>query len=126
MNAESTLPSPARAEHLPRRWLRWAGRLILGAWAAFWIWFHVASLVGEAADPGLGAWLNHGLLAVVILAVTLLAYATPRLGALALLLLAAGLGTFFHGAKPVVQLFFVAPPAVAGLLLGLTARSDPR
>lgn len=101
--------------------LRLLGRIVLLAWAGFWTWFNLASLLGEVADLGVGAWINHGLLAAVIVAVTALAFLRPRVGGIVLLVLTVALALFFRGVEPLVALIFLAPPAVAGLLTLLTA-----
>ena len=100
--------------------LRWAGRILLLAWSGFWSWFNVASLLGEVAELGIGAWINHGLLAAVIVGTTILGLVRPRIGGALLLLLAAGLAIFFHGVTPFVGAILILPPACAGVLLLLT------
>lgn len=125
MNAESTLPRPGYVSGRSRTVLLWAGRAVLLLWAAFWLWFNVASFFGEVAEYGIGAWINHALLAVVILTGTILPFVRPRLGGAFLIALAVGLGIFFRGVTPFVFLIFVLPPAVAGVLTLLTARRTP-
>ncbi len=121
MNAEAARRTSHR--FATRRVLRIVGRIVLLAWAGFWTWFNLASLIGEMAD--LGVWINHGLLAAVIVAVTVLAFLWPRVGGIALLVLTVGLAVFFRGVEPFVALIFLAPPAVAGLLTLVTAPRGP-
>lgn len=100
-------------------WLRRAAWLVLIPWAAFWVWFGVASGIGEMAQEGPGALVGHGIQVLVILGAVLLAWRWEVLGGTMLLILA-GFGQWrFH---PDIRLAVILtiPPAIAGLCLVAT------
>jgi len=120
MTTASATPAPTPLDL--RTVLRWTGRVLVGVWAAFWGWFNVASLVSEVGELGVGAWINHGLLAVLVVGLTVLAYVKPRIGGALLLVLTAGMGFLFRGAQPLVLAMLLLPPALGGLLTLATIR----
>jgi hypothetical protein len=98
------------------RWIRWLARALLVAWAAFWLWFNVAVLVAEWGDHGIGALINHGTLALVILIAGGVAWLWPLVGGIVLLGLTA-FGLWFFGAGLNAALLLTLPPAFIGWLL---------
>lgn len=97
-------------------WLRQVGWLVLIPWAAFWIWFAVASGLGEVAHSGLGALAAHGIQAVMILATVILAWRWEVLGGLVFVALA-GLGQWLFHPDLRLALILTIPPAIGGALL---------
>lgn len=116
-------------------WLRRGGLALATAVSLFWIWFGVASGLGEglsAADTVLHAMVPGGVMALVLLA----AWRWPLAGGA--LLAAAGIAAGFlfgwwarfpAGTRMLMALTLVAPPVVAGAMLiaaRLKAPAAPR
>lgn len=111
-------PRPAPPDYA--RWALWTARALVTAWAAFWVWFNVASGVTEMAEHGPGDLVAHGLLAVVILGVAFAAWRWRAAGGLALLATAVVFAIVFGFG---VAAILLAPPALAGVLLLVSARN---
>jgi hypothetical protein len=90
--------------------VRWTGTALIGAWAAFWMWFAASVAVSEGGQ----SWLYGGGIVLGCLVVALAAIRWPRVGGA--LAIAAGLfiAWFFNGAQAI--LLFACPPIVGGLL----------
>ena len=78
--------------------------------------------MSEVGELGVGAWINHGLFAVLIVGITVLAYVKPRIGGTLLFVLTAGMAWLFRGAQPLVLAMLLLPPALGGLLTLTTVR----
>ena len=114
------LASPSRPPASPaRRRLRIIARAILVLWAGFWLFFAVASRLGEGmSDAGTRSLVVRGS-ALLIVAAT--AWSIPRIGGWLLVLggvlLGAGMLPFMPHAPLTVRLFLGGPPALIGTLL---------
>lgn len=105
------------------KWMRWGGLAMATAVSLFWIWFGIASGLGEGLSPFdtfLHALVPGGAIALVLLA----AWRWPLAGGP--LLMAAGVAAgFFFGwwarfpaaTRLFMVLTLVAPPVVAGALI---------
>ncbi len=108
--------------------VRLLAQTITLVWAAFWVFFVVASAMAEPAGPGYHALVMVGLFA----GSALLAFFRDRIGGVLLVLEGVALCvanfTYLHN-PPTTRLFLlltlVLPPLLAGLLL-LTAHPRPR
>jgi len=99
----------------PARWTLWLGRTVLTLWVGFWVWFNVASGIGEMAGSGSSVDLiAHGALALVLLGIGLVGWRWRRAGGITLLATTVVFAMVFKLAIPALLL---APPATAGLLL---------
>ena len=95
----------------------WTARAALLLWSAFWLWFNIASMIGERTG-----WQHHLKLAVITLGLTVIAWFWPRIGG-ALLVLAAVLGASLF--PNIWALTLLALPAAAvGVLLLLAGRAN--
>lgn len=92
------------------RIVRWTGTALIGAWAAFWIWFAASVAMFEGGQ----SWLYGGGIVLGCLAIAITVIRFPRIGGA--LAIAAGLfiAWFFSGAQAI--LLFACPPIVGGLL----------
>jgi hypothetical protein len=98
------------------RYLRPIGLTVLGLWAGFWVFFNVASGLGEGA----GIEVGHLLLGAVIAAAAGLAWRYPKPGGILLVALAAA-GLWVFGPSPFLLATLIAPPVVAATLLEVAA-----
>jgi hypothetical protein len=95
--------------------LRWCGLGILIVWAAFWVFFNVASGIGEIAEDGWMALVMHLVMAVITLAVLAACWFWPLFGGIA----AIGMGIFTYSYFNVAhQGAFMFLVMVLPLLLG--------
>lgn len=83
----SNLSESSAARGRARAWVL----CLLMAWAAFWIWFSIASAIGEGSDG-----LPHLAMAAGLLAIVALGWARPRIGALVLLVAGLAAAWFFR------------------------------
>ena len=103
--------------------LLWAGRVVLVAWGGFWIWFNVASGIGEIPELGVTTLLMHLIMPALILGVGYVAWRWPMEGGLSLFGLAALFAAVF-GFK--IAAILLAPPVVAGAFLVAATSLDWR
>src|SRR5579884_2782850 len=110
--------------------MRWIARILILAWACWWIFFAIASSISESSGWH-KALLPCGLAALIFLGSALLAWRWEAAGAV--LLIAEGLLVcmayypirFLHGSLSTacfVLLTLAAPPLMAGLLFFLNWR----
>lgn len=99
--------------------LRFSRHALLALWAGFWLWFSVASSIGE--PNGLAHLLVPALPIVVCL---LLVWQSARLGGLALILFAVGSASMFRGRE--AWLLLSAPAMVLGVGYVLSGRAGLR
>jgi uncharacterized membrane protein len=99
-------------------WLRWGALVLLVPWAAFWVWFNVASGLHEVRTEGMGAAVSHLAMAALMVAVVVVAWRLERVGGPLLIALALiGARWFFYPHDLRVPLLLLGPPLVAGALL---------
>lgn len=106
----------------PGVWGLWIARVILVGWAAFWVWFNVASGVGEQHSGGWPSFFGHLAMAGLVIAVTALAWRQPFWGGVVLLVVAAVFAWRFHnpawlGVQWMVPIALLGPMIVAAALL---------
>lgn len=101
----------------PLRRVAWA---LLLAWAGFWLWFSIASAIGEPWPEGTG----HLVMAPLFVASVLIPWRSEWLGGIFLLALAAA-GAWFFAPRAGVASLLLAPPAAVGLVL-LAVGRPPR
>ena len=88
----------------------WLARALLLLWAAFWVWFNVASAIGENE----GTW-GHLLFAGIAVCLAGIGCFLPRIGGV--LMLAAAVAAAFAFHNPAALGLLAAPAAVIGVLL---------
>ena len=92
--------------------LKWGSRTATLAWAGFWAWFVVATVVGEvrhgqtAGVPIMAGWL------VALTGLTVGVWRWPRIGGPVLMAAAVGAAVFF--ANPWAQLLLALPAFLVG------------
>ncbi len=122
----STTASPRDS----RKRLRLLGRLLVLVWAAFWLWFGIASSVGERES--VGGTLAHILPGLGFLIVGVLAFAWQIKAAILLVAMGLAVGILYPlyaTNMPLMTIVFMEmtmalPPLVAGILL-LFGRRKP-
>jgi hypothetical protein len=104
----------------------WIARILSLAWAAWWLFFAVASGIAEGSSTS--GVIMHALLgppAVAFLVVAILAWRWERLGGVLLVATGIGMGiahyTMAHGRFLVATLLLAIPPLIAGLLFLIVA-----
>ena len=99
--------------------VRWIARVILIAWAAWWIFFSVASGIAEMPDLGAMALITHLMVPVEILLTLYVAWRWELAGGILLLLEVVIAWYFFDLYEPkalFVALTLALPAALAGVL----------
>jgi hypothetical protein len=112
------------------QWERNAARAILLLWAAFWVWFGLASGLSERLSP-LGVAVHVAAPGLVFAVITAVAWRWERAAAWLLLAVAAGILYTYNelmghrGPAFVLQVgsILAGPPLLAGLLFYLSWRS---
>lgn len=99
----------------PRLVAFWLVRALLVAWAGFWIWFNVASSMGESE----GHW-GHLLFAAVTALLAAAGWFWPLVGGVVMILAGMLSARFFP--HPAAFTLLSAPAVVIGLLLVLVKR----
>ena len=116
--ASAALPGPDQPSSpitsAPRLTL-WIGRFFLLLWAAFWLWFNIASAISE--DEGRR---SHVIFACIAAALTLTAWFLPRIGGVLMILAGAAAMWDFHSSAAVMLL--AAPGAIIGIILLFSER----
>jgi hypothetical protein len=109
-------------------WVHRIAWTVLLLWAGFWIWFNVASGIGEMTEIGAtGVSINHFLPALIIAAAVGLTGYHPRAGSILLLALAAAAAVFLNVQRSVfLVLALIAPVVLAALLLLARSLRPPR
>jgi hypothetical protein len=119
----------ASSWHTPD-WERFVARFILFAWAAFWIWFGLASGLAEHLPP-MGVFIHMAAPGLVFAIIAVLAWRFERAAGWVLLVLAALILLAYDDLMGHRGIWFVlqvgsilaGPPALAGILFLLAARS---
>jgi hypothetical protein len=103
---------------------RWLVRILVTAWAVFWLWFGVASGIHEGLP-----WRRVALYALrpglIFIAIALIVWFWPRFGAMLLIVtgfvLAGWYGVYFGHMPTSTKLFVLStmalPPLLGGLIL---------
>lgn len=112
------------------QWERNAARVILLTWAAFWIWFGLASGLSERLPP-LGVLIHIAAPGLVFALIVAIAWRYERVAAWLLLAVAAAILFAYNelmghrGALFVLQVgsILAGPPLFAGLLFYMASRS---
>ncbi len=119
---QASSPTPTRLVAKGGRTLLWIARVAVLVWAAFWLWFNIASMIGER--DGL---VHHLQMAAITLALAAGAWFWPRTGGV--LMIAGGLAAsraFPHNAA---FLALALPATAIGVLLllsrSMTQSSQP-
>ena len=109
-------------------WTLYAARALSGAWAAWWMFFGIASGVGEKPFT----WMNlvmHLIPVALTVVPTVIAWRRPVLGGILLLLLGISLiGLVVFGVFapfPFTVVVLIIPPIVAGLLFLIPGHREP-
>ncbi len=110
----------------------WLARILALAWAGFWLWFGVAS--GMQLHLSWPRVALYGWVGFVFLALALIAWFRPKLGAVLLVLtgfLLAGLHPIYYVEQPrntklFVLATFALPPLLSGLIQLLSGGSKPQ
>ena len=105
------------------RWTLWIGRGLLSLWVGFWVWFNIASGIGEMAEHGAPDLVAHGLLALVLLGIAVVAWRWRLAGGITLLGTTVAFAIVFGFG---VAGILLAPPALAGALLITSQRFEGR
>jgi hypothetical protein len=118
-----TMPQSLVFRSPAERWMLYSARFLVLAWALFWIWFGLASGVGEGLNAT-GVLIHGALPGLIFLTLALLAWRWHHVGAF--LLVAASLAIavgypilaqrFPASTILLVVLTMAVPPFVAGLL----------
>lgn len=125
---------PLALPHWPNeRWERFTARTILVLWAAFWIWFGVASALSEGL-PTAGIVAHAALPGLLFAAIALLAWRSERAAGILLLAIAGMILLAYDSMMGQNGLLFVlevgsilaGPPALAGLLFLMAYHHDQR
>lgn len=127
--------STARLPIPTKPWVRWTARFIAVGWALFWVWFGLASGIGEGLEP-LGVLLHATFPGLIFLLFALLIWRWEWLGGAMLVLsgivVAIAYPMTFGVRFPVATVVFVLltmalPPFIAGVLALINWRvSHPR
>lgn len=112
------------------QWERNSARAILLTWAAFWIWFGLASGLSEHLPP-LGIFIHTAAPGLVFALIAAIAWRHERAAAWLLLAVAAGILFAYNelmghrGTLFVLQVgsILAGPPLLAGLLFYMASRS---
>jgi hypothetical protein len=102
----------------PQNWQKlgaWGTRVVLGTWAAFWLWFNFASAVGEKDGR-----LQHWIFAAVTAGLAATAWFWPRIGGVLMIAGAVLAASAFPNMAALTML--AAPAAAIGVLLLLLGR----
>ena len=112
----AALPGPDHAPLASRpRPTRWIGRFFLLLWAAFWLWFNIASAISETEGSRV-----HILFACITAALTIIAWFLPRIGGVLMILAGAAAMWQFHSSAAITLL--AAPGAIIGIILLFSER----
>lgn len=112
------------------QWERNAARAILLLWAAFWVWFGLASGLSEHLGP-MGIFIHTAAPGLVFAAIAAIAWRYERAAAWLLLAVAAGILFAYNemmghrGTLFVLQVgsILAGPPLLAGVLFYLASRA---
>jgi hypothetical protein len=89
---------------------RWIARFLLLLWAAFWLWFNIASAIGESD----GGWW-HIALAAITAALAVVSWFWPRIGGCLMILTGVLAAWSFH--NPAAIILLAVPAFIIGVLL---------
>jgi hypothetical protein len=133
---ESSISQTARSVN----WLRWIARVLVSCWAAFWVFFIGAYLIGGLSKPvaseGLEGFAFVTLGLILVVGITWLAWRKEKVGRIVLVVVGLALGVGYliwppphmHGVDYfLTSLMIGGPPLLTGLLffLSRTARIEP-
>lgn len=98
--------------------LLWVARGIIIVWAAFWVFFNVASGISEITEVGWMALVMHLLMTVVTLAVLTVCWFWPLVGGIVAMAMGVFTYFFFHVARQGAFMFLlmVLPLLLGGIL----------
>ena len=125
---------PLALPHWPtERWERFTARTVLILWAAFWIWFGVASALSEGLPPS-GLFAHTALPGLLFAAIAVLAWRSERAAGILLLVIAGMIMLAYDSLMSQNGVLFVlevgsilaGPPALAGLLFLMAYHHDQR
>jgi len=114
----------------PFNWMRWNARILALLWAAFWVWFGLASGIAEGAGF-IGTIIHTASPGLILLASALLPWWNAKIGGGLLiiegLIIAIAYPLIFGSRFPVSTVIYVLltmslPPLVAGFLFLLNYR----
>ncbi len=107
--------APPSTVHPAGHAARWVARSLLIVWAGFWLWFNIASMVGErdGAQP-------HLALALITVALAVTCWCWPRIGGV--LMIAAGVFAARAFPHTAAFLLLAVPGTAIGVLLLLLRR----
>jgi hypothetical protein len=108
------------------RVLRLTARALFLLWAAFWIFFNLASGVSETVELGLMALIMHLFMPLVALITLYFVWREELLGGVLLLLEAALYTYFFHTREWFMLLTLPLPLVVSGVLLLMCGMNGKR
>ena len=112
--------NPGRQRSAFARTIAW---LVLILWAAWWIFFNIASGIGEVGELGPMALITHLTMPFVIIAILLICWRWELWGGLLLVLASLFAYYFFHigdaGRNPIQGLMMVATLIVPSLAPGM-------
>jgi len=115
---------PTRGDHsIALRWTAW-GLFLL--WAAFWMFFNVASGISEVAELGPMGLISHLAMPALILACGYLAWRSPLAGGVALIACVALFSAWFGFRGWLLVALLQAPPLIVGLLFVVRALRSGR
>lgn len=101
----------------PIRTLRYLARVIFVLWAAFWIYFNLASGIGESAALGIMALIMHLFMPLIALVTLYFVWVDELAGGVLLLLEAVVYAYFFHSWDWPLVALLPLPLALCGVLL---------
>jgi hypothetical protein len=113
MTIDAAAHATGRSGRTPRTAMRWIARALLAIWTAFWLWFNVASMIGETDGQ-----IHHLRMALITLGVAIAAWRWPRAGG-AVLMLAGVLAALAFPNVAAISLLAL-PAVVVGALLMLS------
>jgi hypothetical protein len=96
--------------------LEWTARILALCWGGFWTWFSLA----EAFSDVPGGWSHVLFPLLLVVALVILAWRTPRWGGA--LFVAAGVTAAVMFRDPWVWALLAAPPIVIGAMFALSTR----
>jgi hypothetical protein len=106
-----------RNETRPIRLLRYTARGLFIVWAAFWIFFNVASGAGELDSLGIMALISHLLMPLLALMTLYFVWRQELFGGILLVLQAVFFSLFFHTREWFMLLTLPCPLLLSGVLL---------